>query len=366
MNILVLGWYYASNLGDAVLTDCTAKLLCQKYPDANIVVRDLIGRQDFSRGGNATLRGKLFRLLAQLDRNGSYANRHRDDLDRTAAGNWDAVVFAGGQVFMDSLAIYVSYLTEQFAQRQIPVFFHACGMGPSYHKPIRRKLAQALNLPNVKYLSCRDDVARLHGLCGNKKAVFAADSALWADRVFGVAAHANRKTLGLGVIDPGSLPNRQVVKFYVNLIQELESRRIPWKLFANGAEADTAFARRLLKQMPNFPETQYLCPAPQSPKELVELIASFDSLISFRLHSHLIAASLGIPTVGIAWDDKVRFFFQSIGHEERCKTLDDAPDGVLDGLAQAIEDPCDRKLLHSLRETSRQQLWNAMDDCIYL
>ena len=65
MNILVLGWYYYSNLGDAVLTDCTAQLLRQKYLDANIVVRDLIGRQDFSRSGNATLRGRLFRLLAR-------------------------------------------------------------------------------------------------------------------------------------------------------------------------------------------------------------------------------------------------------------------------------------------------------------
>ena len=129
MNILILGWYYSSNLGDAVLTDCTAQLLRRKYPLANIVVRDLIGRQNFFRNSNATLRGKLFRTLARLDRNGSYVNRHRENLNRTAAGDWDMVVFAGGQLFMDSLAIYVSYLTEEFAKRQIPVFFTLAAWG---------------------------------------------------------------------------------------------------------------------------------------------------------------------------------------------------------------------------------------------
>ena len=364
INILVLGWYYSSNLGDAVLTDCTAQLLRQKYLDANIVVRDLIGRQDFSRSGNATLRGRLFRLLARLDRNGSYVNRNKADLDRLAAGDWDAVVFAGGQLFMDSLAIYVSYLTEAFARRQIPVFFQACGMGPSYHKPIQRKLARALALPNVKYLSCRDDVTGLRRLCGNERAVFGADSALWSNEVFAISPRENRTILGLGIMDPGSLSTRKTVKFYVNLIGRLESQGIAWKLFTNGAEADMAFARRILGKLPELtgPEEQYLCPAPQNPRELVELIASFDSLISFRLHSHIIAAALEIPTVGIVWDDKIRFFFQSIGHPERCLTVDASPDAVLYGLAQAKEAPCDRDLLHTMREESIRQLCDAIDE----
>ena len=364
MNILVLGWYYSSNLGDAVLTDCTAQLLRRKYPLANIVVRDLIGRQNFFRNSNATLRGKLFRILARLDRNGSYVNRHRENLNRTAAGDWDMVVFAGGQLFMDSLAIYVSYLTEEFAKRQIPVFLHACGMGPTHHESIRQQLRQALNLPNVKYLSCRDDVPRLHRLCGNERAVFAADSALWCSEVFGISPQSSRKCLGLGMIDPGSLPARKTEKFYVNLIRRLEQNGTEWKLFTNGGEADMDFARRVLRNLPELtgPEERYLCPAPQSPKELVEQIAAFESLISFRLHSHIIATSLGIPTAAMVWDDKVRLFFQSIGHEERCKTIYDSPDAVLDALAQAREVPYDQELLHAMRETSIQQLLGAIDE----
>ena len=361
MKILVLGWYYSSNLGDAVLTDCTAQLLRQKYPHAHVEVRDLIGREGFVRGGNAALRGKLFRLLAKLDRNGSYVNHRKADLDRVAAKDWDMAVFAGGQVFMDSLAIYVSYLTEEFAKRQIPVFFQGCGMGPSYHAPIRRRLAQALNLPNVKYLSCRDDVARLHRLCGNDGAVFAADSALWSGEVFAVSPKNGSKTIGLGIMDPGSLPTRRVMKFWTSLIRELDGRGMDWKLFTNGAEADMAFARRLLETMPEFSPAQRLCPPPQSPKELVERIATFDSLISFRLHSHIIAAALGIPTVAMVWDEKLPFFFRSIGHPERCLAVDSSPEMVLSALAQAKESPCDRELLRSLREDSIRQLFDAMD-----
>ncbi|KIR02417.1 hypothetical protein P261_01232 [Lachnospiraceae bacterium TWA4] len=47
MRILVLGVYYANNLGDAVICDCVEHRLKKRFPHAEVVVRDLKARFEF-------------------------------------------------------------------------------------------------------------------------------------------------------------------------------------------------------------------------------------------------------------------------------------------------------------------------------
>lgn len=373
MKILVLGWYYSPNLGDAVLNECTASLLRLHFPQAQIVIRDLIGRQSFPIAAGTGIQrfhsrcGQvLYKTLTRLGCWNQYLVRHRADLDRIAAEDCNMVVFAGGQLFMDSLAIYIYDLTERFAARDIPVFFNACGMGPSRGSTVRKRLAQALQRPNVKYCSCRDNVALLNRCCGREVAVFAGDPALWADKVFDISKDPQAKTVGLGILLPNSLPPKRVLAFWRRLIRTMERRRIPWKLFTNGAPTDMAFARQLLGSMPelNGSEAAYLCPAPKTPEELVQLIAGFGSLIAFRLHSHIIAAALDIPSVALLWDDKLLFFFDKLGRPERCLTIDAPPEGVLAALVQARLEGIDRPALEIQRQDAARQLLEAMDETV--
>lgn len=47
MRILVLGVYYASNLGDAVICDCVADRLMRAFPGAQIDLKDVKNRHAF-------------------------------------------------------------------------------------------------------------------------------------------------------------------------------------------------------------------------------------------------------------------------------------------------------------------------------
>lgn len=95
---------------------------------------------------------------------------------------------------------------------------------------------------------------------------------------------------------------------------------------------------------------------------LVKTISRFQSIISFRLHSHIIAASLGIPSVAVVWDDKVRGFFGKIGHPERCCTLLDGPEKILNKLEKARQQGVDCKLIAEQSRSSAKWLKKAIKE----
>ena len=51
------------------------------------------------------------------------------------------------------------------------------------------------------------------------------------------------------------------------------------------------------------------------PRELVAQISGFRAIVAHRLHASIIAYSLGIPSVGLVWDKKVRAFGIMTGRE---------------------------------------------------
>jgi polysaccharide pyruvyl transferase WcaK-like protein len=93
----------------------------------------------------------------------------------------------------------------------------------------------------------------------------------------------------------------------------------------------------------------------------VNLIASFGSLISYRLHSHIIACSLDIPTVAIQWDRKVPFFFEKIGCPRRCLTAFASPRKVLARLEQARTEGYDRAAIQRQQADACGKLFETMN-----
>ena len=376
MKILILGWYYSSNLGDAVICDCVAALLARRYPEAEIVIRDMGCREGFRFRSDFSLarfrkerRRHKLRIAATrlgwdkvLSHEQWCVNAVGPGLERLGQESCDLVVFAGGQLFMDSLALYVEALTKAFTARGIPVFFNACGVGPSWSRQVQARLGKALTGPLVCHVSCRDNVALVNRWCGREIAVPTADPALWESRVYGITRDDLSQTVGLGVMLAQTAPLSAAFRFWRRLIRLMNRRGISWKLFTNGSEADTAFARQLLASLPECrgKEAALLCPPPQSPEALVRTVAQFRSLISFRLHSHIIACSLGIPTVGMVWDSKLPFFFEKIRCPERCLRVSAGPERALEALARAEAGGYCQEWIDALRETSRADLYAAL------
>ena len=91
-------------------------------------------------------------------------------------------------------------------------------------------------------------------------------------------------------------------------------------------------------------------PVPKRPDELVAMIAGFKSIVSFRLHSHIIAAALDVPSIALVWDGKLRFYFEKIGHGERCMTVDADPDEVIKRLDRAETEGYDRRMIEDRKK----------------
>lgn len=379
MKILVLGAYQSSNLGDGVICECVAAVLRRGFPQAKILIRDLIARDrlaDRSEPQIKTLEKRRIKteirravtrftpvdlVLPQQQRR---VEEQRAHLDEICSLECDMVVFAGGQMFMDLYALFLEYCLIRFEQRGIPVFFNACGTGPDFSSAIARRLKAATASGGVKWVSCRDDVdkAQRRYVAENKTVVPVADPALRTAQVYEIEKAPGADTIGLGVIYPKAGGFRGNLRFWQGIIRELERQGRKWKIFTNGDPADLAFGREVLASMPEFRgrEDGFLCPRDREPEELVRTISNFSGLISFRLHSHIIAASLDIPTVAVVWDDKLPRFFEKLGYPERCVRVSTAPERVLEVLDRAQAQGYERGVIEQQAEMSERCLLEAI------
>jgi polysaccharide pyruvyl transferase WcaK-like protein len=118
-------------------------------------------------------------------------------------------------------------------------------------------------------------------------------------------------------------------------------------MFCNGPAKDYEFAKHILKSM-NYEEenlNRFIIEAPKRPKDLVETISSFKGIISFRLHSHIVACSLGVPGVSIMWDKKVKYFYENIQEKERVFELHSDSTEVVGKLLESINNNYDEAII---------------------
>lgn len=378
MNILLLGACDSSNLGDPVICDCVAFWLRSHFPMARLTVRDLYCRAPRQSAGEpemAVLRKtvakqNVIRMATDLgmDLTCHFEERrvvaNMAHIETVCAGDYDAVVFAGGQMFMDRYALFLEAYVERFRQRKIPVFFNACGTGPNHSGKIARQLKRTLESPNARLVSCRDDAALVERKYTPCRGTF--DPALTAASVYGVRRGDHADTIGLGVIFNQAVCEKKQTRFWQRLVRELDRRGQKWQFFTNGDPMDMAYARAILASMPEHRgrEDALLHSRDREPEELVRTIGGYRSIISFRLHSHIVAASLGVPSVAMVWDGKLPFFFEKIGHPERCFPVDSHPDTVLEALIRAEAEGYDRTLLDTQARCAEALLIRAMTEAI--
>lgn len=372
MHILILGAYCSCNLGDAVICECVAHQLREVYPEAKITIRDMIARDRLAPKavpGEAMLRrravfAKLRQRLARLGidlirgREESRVQQNLSHLEQVCAGDHDLAVFAGGQLFMDGYGLFLEKCVELLGKRDVPVIFNACGIGPLYSRTIEKRLGAALAQNNVIAISTRDDAYRVDRLVGRPYAAHRVnDPALDAARIFEISARVS-DTLGLGIMYPNGVPYRRALGQWRQIIKELDRRGLKWELFTNGDPADEVFARRILK---NYPDREArIAPRNVTPEGLIQTIAGYRGIISYRLHSHILAVSMDIPTAALVWDHKLRYFYADCGCLKRCFEVTAGAAAVLNGLDKAAAQGYDRQRLQRQVQSSRRWLLEAL------
>lgn len=341
LNILLIGEYYSDNLGDGVICE-TVKSIFLKELDFNVKILplDISGRNTWEdeiknntpntpSTETVNLKGyfhKIYKWFYKQTLNSRFGDffyeiirlkNINQKLKEYQSQKIDIAVFAGGQLFMDYFVFSIYLLQKMLIKKNVPISFNCCGVGKMKSGFKRLLLKKTLNSSNVRYISVRDNIEFFNKTYMKKrevKRIF--DPALVVNNYFCFEKKDTNK-IGLGVIHPKvcrnngiNISNEQLVNLWKSIISSLESRGIIWELFTNGSAEDYQFAEYLVKIL-NL-KKEKLAIKPKSPAGLINLIASYKSIISFRLHSHIISYSLGKVSVGFIWDEKVLEFAKSI------------------------------------------------------
>ncbi|WP_292899668.1 MULTISPECIES: polysaccharide pyruvyl transferase family protein [unclassified Nitratireductor] len=340
MRIVIFNVRYSPNLGDGILAECLERQLGFALPGAEIETLDLAGRTSY--GAEDTGRSQALRLLQTMPPPlrrmvverviGSRLSALRDIWRQKIAGA-DAVIIGGGNLFQDddlNFPLKIAQVLELCCEEGRPVAVHAVGVGRHWSRRAAM-LFETLRRCRLIRVTVRDPGARQ-----NWKEHFpdwpspgiAPDPALTlAPARYAVRTHV-RPLVGLCVTNPLVLkrhagPRRDVplatVADYFALADTLLGAGCDVLFFTNGAVEDQA----CLEQIENkHAQTEVAGSArcrfarrPRTPQELMALIGTLDVVAAHRLHACITAYALGIPPVGLGWDEKVESFFRMIDRE---------------------------------------------------
>lgn len=233
------------------------------------------------------------------------------------------------------------------------------------------QLKSAINYKNVKYITTRDTDNELNILKKDYlqpdtsvKTAVVGDVAFWTKNTYNIPNIdvKNNSIIGVGLIRLGvykdygmNIDEEKLYNFYKELIILLEKSNQEWVLFTNGMIEDYNVGLRLIKDL-NLP-SEKLLPRPNNPKELINLLSTFKCVMGARLHSCITSYALGIPIVGLIWDNKLRAFSKRIKWEEYFIEADKLdPQYVIQKLIKVQGEHYDERLLQQSKQSTFESI----------
>lgn len=242
----------------------------------------------------------------------------------------DKIIFPVGMLKFASQNFSFAFemINKIASKNNIPVLMSAMSIAKPDGNDLRyHQLVKAINLPCVKAITSRDGVGgvmRLRESYILRKDIFTdyvGDPALWSAKAYGFDKTniAQNKIIGVNLIRPGifssykeeSFSAAQMTQLYKEIIEELEDRGYDWRLYDNGMDVDHKYGLSLVEKF-NFPKEKLL-PQPKNAEEYLQMISQFRAVFGARLHACITAVSMGIPVSGMLWDNKLKFFSETMG-----------------------------------------------------
>jgi polysaccharide pyruvyl transferase WcaK-like protein len=402
--ILVCNERNSTNLGDAVISDCTVWLLKQVRNDVEVITCDLSGRPQAeedvaaSRSNEKSLINSA-RLIHRTFLTKSEGYRRSVTFllwliknRRRLLGQWepilkesDLAIVGGGQLLMDNslnFPLKIREFVHLATQVRVLVLFWDIGVGSRWSRYARKLLRASLSSAMVRrvYLRDKDSYKNLSRLFPNMKSRLCVshDSALFAGDTYGVQREESSEIVGIGVIATAVLRIAGIQNpfaEYSNSMQvltevaiRLYQHGIRFRFFTNGSEDDFAFAKAVVRRAAtslSIAENDLLVMRPKTARELVVGISRFKAVVAYRLHAHIIAYSLGVPSIGLVWDNKVLSFGIETG---RCRYFlepeKSTPDLIIDRLGEAIAEGVDLKRLREMKSCMKEQMYGIVGELI--
>lgn len=280
----------------------------------------------------------------------------------------DAVIFAGGGIIKCRNEMFDKYIVDILKETDkygIPTFFNAVGVegfDPSDERCLALK--DALNSDCIKGITVRDDIGTLtsHYITNkNIRLKSVVDSAVWSDKVYGRLTDRKSEYIGLGIARDKLFTDYGIEKadreflldFWKGVAERLESEGFKWIIFTNGLNSDEAFADEVLRYIGHGEKAAQ----PQNAEELIALIRNLKGMIACRMHANIIAYSFRIPSVGLIWNDKLKYWGEKIGYPERYldgNSLD--PEDTVNALKTALSQGCSRRKTNRIKYKTYREI----------
>ncbi len=317
--ILLLTHRDSDNLGDQILEICDCSLI-------GTVMKNLgVQREGY------VLESRSCAILPQ--------NYFKDNdpalLERpeTLVKKADLLIFGGSPILNYKYGRFANNTAEflRIAKEcQTPVLFSSAGVnGYNAANPVCQRLVQSLHDADVRQITTRDDLDSL------KKMVFGkdipiervADPAVFSSAVFRSfitkKEENKKKKIGIfimradGFTDNGiPFTKEDMVALWKDLAEVLTDKGYDYEFLTSGFVEDEAMLDDLVR---NYMLDKKKCTFNMNtPERLIEKISSFDAVISTRMHPSIVSYSLGVPSVSLLWNPKVKLFYESAGYPDRC------------------------------------------------
>ncbi|MBQ2576365.1 MAG: polysaccharide pyruvyl transferase family protein [Lachnospiraceae bacterium] len=330
--ILLLTNRDSDNTGDQVIEACDISLI-------RTIMKNI---------GIGSLHFKVKSCAAAIITKRYMATRDEALLERARGliSECDMIIFGGAPLFNYKYQMFYerTALTLELAQEYgKPVIFSAIGVeGYDEDDEKCQRLKKALNLPCVHQITTRDDIDSLMKFKAREDLVIrkVADPAVFANRRFENfnrnKSKVNRR-VGIFVIRAHAFLDNGVdfdehasAQMYVKLGEELYKRGIAYEFLTSGHFGDEAFLDRLIVQ---YGVSSARCRfGINKPEDLARRISGYDAVLTARLHPSIVSFSYGVPSLGLVWNNKVSYFYDSIGYPERIVEI---RDGGVDVVAMA-------------------------------
>jgi polysaccharide pyruvyl transferase WcaK-like protein len=386
--ILLVGLTTERNLGDRIIAECAEFLFRQATLQNPIDFQwvDLAGcfqresvpvkiiRKIKMIGFWATRRFLPSMAKAEIEsginRQCEYFSHHIDHVD--------LIVIVGGGIIKfktEFFHYFIPGLVRAAEKNGTSIMINAAGVEGYDNENVGcQALKKALNSAVVKVITTRDDIETLREsyLPNNQHSLIraVADPAVHAARVYGIKRDENSKIIGVGLIRGGifksnGIPFRpsQVEELYINLIAGLERAGRPYKLFTNGLPTDFEMGEKILQRLGRGAREKGIL-VPQGARDLVNIIASFQGIVAARLHACITAFSLGVPAIGIVWNEKMTRFGKNIGHPDRFLAMDRITSkALLEQLERTLGDPIDGEQSQHYKATIFESVGESLTYC---
>lgn len=343
--IVLCGLNSDTNLGDPLLVDCTKWLFNQvckeeviQFVEMNflgsITKQNIREKRSIFRKNIFKSEQKVISIVKHFISQKTKTNKKIKEISAEYKEYYmsmlkeaDLLVFLGGGTIKYHVRLdfgpYYGVVSECAEELGIPCVINCVGIESNYNANDYRckYFSEVLSRDIFKVISTRDNIDELKKYVKNQNTDVKkiADIGTWSSDVFGIQKKESKK-IGLGIITykrfeefSRGISKSDYEKILYDIIQYFSSNSIEWEMFTNGDYEDNLYAEYL--------HNKFCCVnrliVPKTTRELVETISNFQAIISSRLHSCIVAYSLDVPYINIAWNNKNAFFSSNINCLER-------------------------------------------------